>query len=250
MADYLLLPAKDEARNLPALLAEAREVGLLPVVCDDGSTDGTAEVARALGARVLRHRRNLGLGAALRTLFTFALAEGRPGDLFLLMDADGTMSPRLFPAMREALLQREADLVIASRFRGGGVEGVPLLRRGLSQGARLYFSLLFPGLGVTDWTTGWRLYRFEFLERYAREFPFLFRGQGFTAQTEILLRARRLAPPVRVAEVGGRIEYGRKAGRSKMKVLRTLLEYLRLGAEARWEEALDGRKVHPFGKGI
>ena len=241
MPNYLLLPAKDEAHNLPSLLERAQAVGLLPVVCDDGSQDGTGEVARAWGARVLVHRRNLGLAAALKTLFTFALAEGKPGDLFLVMDADGTMDPLLFPEMRQALEREGAEVVIASRFRGGGAQGLPLWRQALSWGARLYFSALYPGLGVTDWTTGWRLYRYEWLERYAQRYPFLFRAAGFAAQTEMLLRGRGLVPPTRVVEVGAAIAYGQKRGRSKMRVLRTAGEYLRLGLGLRWEVATRGK---------
>lgn len=233
MADYLLLPAKDEAQNLPWILERASEVGLIPVVCDDGSVDGTAEVALAYGARVLKHKTNLGLAAALKTLFLFALAEGREGDLFLLMDADGTMDPALFPGLKEALLRKEAEMLIVSRFRGG-VKGLPLLRRALSLGARFYYSLLYPGTGITDWTTGWRVYSYSFLRRYWEAYPELFQSEGFTAQTEILLRALQLNPRARVVEEGGVINYGRKRGRSKMRILRTAYEYLNLGLKVRF----------------
>lgn len=235
MAGYLLLPAKDEAEALPWLLERARVVELVPVVCDDGSEDGTAEVARQEGAVVLRHPENRGLAEALRTLFTWALKHGKPEDLFLTMDADGTMDPALFPHMRRVLWEGGYEVVVASRYRGGGVEGLSPFRRLLSDGARAYFSLLYPGLGVTDWTTGWRLYTYEFLERYARAYPFLFRARGFAAQTELLLRASRLGPPPKVGEVGVVIRYDRKAGRSKMRLLKTAWEYLRLGWSLRWE---------------
>lgn len=244
MPSYLLLPAKDEAEALPWILERARGVGLVPVVCDDGSLDATAEVAEREGARVLRHPENRGLAEALRTLFSWALAHGKPGDLFLTMDADGTMDPALYPHMRRTLVEENLEVVVASRYRGGGVEGLSPFRRLLSDGARAYFSLLYPGLGVTDWTTGWRLYTFEFLERYARAYPFLFRARGFAAQTEMLLRASRLDPPPRVGEVGVVVRYDRKAGRSKMRLLRTAWEYLRLGWSLRWE----GRALAPKGE--
>lgn len=244
MPSYLLLPAKDEAEALPWLIRRAREAGLVPVVCDDGSQDATPEVARREGALLLQHPENRGLAEALRTLFRFALEEGRSGDLFLTLDADGTMDPGLFPQMRRALWEGDLEVVVGSRYRGGGVEGLSPLRRFLSAGARAYFALLYPGLPVTDWTTGWRLYTWEFLERYARAYPFLFRARGFAAQTEMLLRASRLAPPVRVGEVGVVIRYDRKGGRSKMRLLRTAWEYLRLGWALRWERPplpLEGR---------
>ncbi len=228
MRAYLLLPAKDEAESLPWLLGRATGAGLVPVVCDDGSGDGTGERARALGALVLSHPENRGLAEALRTLFLWFLEEGRPGDLALVMDADGTMDPGLFPAMREALEREGAEVVVASRFRGRA-EGVPPLRGLLSWGARAFFSLLHPVPGLTDYTTGWRLYRYELLARYRAAFPLLFRAPGFSAQTEMLLRMRRLSPPPKVVEVGAVLRYGAKRGSSKMRILRTAGEYLRLG---------------------
>lgn len=236
MGSYLLLPAKDEAEALPWILERARRVGLIPVVCDDGSQDATAAVAKREGAVLIRHPENRGLAEALRTLFRFALEKGRPGDLFLVMDADGTMDPVFFTRMRQALLASGAEVVVASRYLGGGAVGLSPFRQALSLGARAYFSLLFPSLGLTDWTTGWRLYAWEFLDRYARAYPFLFRSRGFAAQTEMILRGARLVPPVQVVEVGGTVQYGRKAGPSKMRLLRTAWEYLFLG----WRVRLGG----------
>lgn len=233
MPDYLLLPAKDEAENLPGVLERAKAVGLTPVVCDDGSQDQTGEIARQGGAIVIEHRENKGLAEAIRTLLSFALRRGKPGDLFLLMDADGTMDPALFPEMRRVLREEGAEIVIASRYRGKGVKGLSPSRHLLSWGARLYFTLLFPELNVTDWTTGWRLYTYEFLKRYAAAYPFLFRSQGFAAQTEILLRSASLQPRVRVAEIGAEIRYDRKRGRSKLRLFPTTREYVILGLRVR-----------------
>ena len=236
--DYLLLPAKEEAENLPWVLERAKAVGLTPVVCDDGSRDQTGEVARKWGAIVLEHRENKGLAEAVRSLLSFALRQGRPGDLFLLMDADGTMDPVLFPEMKRVLRDEGAEIVIASRYRGGGAKGLGPSRRFFSWAARFYFTFLFPGLNVTDWTTGWRLYAYEFLERYAAAYPFLFRAKGFAAQTEILLRSASLCPRVRVAEIGAEIRYDRKRGRSKMRLFSTAREYAVLGLRVRFASLL------------
>lgn len=229
MACYLLLPAKDEAEALSALIPEARREGLEVVVCDDGSTDATAEVAEREGALVLRHPRNLGLAEALRTLLDWAVNSLEERDVVVLADADGTMLPKDARRIGEAVELLVADVVIGSRFRpGGGEIGVPPVRRLLSFGARLYLGLTLGIAGVTDYTTGFRGYRVGFLKRYKEAFPHWFESRGFTAQTELLLLAYyRLG--ARVAEIGAPIRYDRKKGASKMRILRTARAYLELG---------------------
>lgn len=226
MKIYLLLPAKDEAKNLSSLLEEAQATGLQPVVCDDGSGDETATVAERSGAIVLRHPINQGLAAAMRTLFDWFLEHGQPGDYAATMDADGTMSPSLVPAMVETAHKEGAEMVIASRYRGGGVKGLSPLRQTMSLGARALFSLFTPIPGVTDYTSGFRLYSYTFLKEYRQRNPGYFEAQGFQAQTELLLRAHSMKPIIR--EVGCTIHYDRKQGASKMRLVRTLWAYLKL----------------------
>ena len=230
MGYYLLLPAKDEAQALSQLIPEAQAEGLAVVVCDDGSQDGTGEVARALGAQVLPHETNRGLAQALRTLLDYATDALEETDIAVLADADGTMSPKDARRLAEALDLLGADVVIGSRYeKGGGQEGVPLLRQVFSWGARVYLGLTLALPGVTDYTTGFRAYRVAFLKAYRDHFPYWFMGQGFTAQTELLFRAYHFLG-AKVWEIGAPIHYSRKAGASKMRLWRTVKEYLRLGA--------------------
>lgn len=227
---WLLLPAKDEEDNIGTLVRLARRLGYRVVVCDDGSLDRTAIEARKAGATVLAHETNKGLAAALRTLFNHFLTHGGPGDWAVTMDGDGTMSPKDGLRLIEAGLRHGADIVIGSRYRGK-TRGIPLLRWLYSYGARFLFTLLLPIPGVSDYTTGFRAYRYEFLQRYAQRYPTYFRAQGFSASTELLLRARGLDP--KVVEVGVYLDYGNKGGNSKMRVLKTILEYLRLALSLR-----------------
>ncbi len=117
MGDTLLLiPAFDEATSLPEVLRRVeRAVSDVPVVVvDDGSRDETARVARAHGARVLRHPYNLGYGAALQTGYKYAL---RGGFRFLVqMDADGQHDPEQIHRLLEPLRAGDCDLLIGSRF--------------------------------------------------------------------------------------------------------------------------------------
>lgn len=232
MGIYLLLPAKDEAPALRKLIPEAQELGMRVVVCDDGSQDGTGAVARELGATVLTHEENRGLAEALKTLFRFATRHLDEEDVVLTMDADGTMPVMGGLKVAEALVLVDADIAIGSRFRpGGGEHGVPPLRRFLSRGARAYLSLMAGVPGITDYTMGLRAYRVRFLQEYEALFPLWFKSQGFSAQTELLVRAYWVLG-ARVVEVGVPVFYGAKEGPSKMRVLKTIREYLRLGWEA------------------
>lgn len=239
---YLLLPAKDEEAAIGDLVRRGIAAGMRVVVCDDGSEDGTARKARAAGALVLSHPRNLGLAEAIRTLLNWAADHLEDPDWAVTMDADGTMAPE------DALLLADhlgkAPIVIGSRFAPGGKEeGVPLFRKLLSRGASAYFRLM-AGLPVKDYTSGFRAYRAGFLKAYRKRFPAWFDAPGFSAQTELLLRAGLLME-AQVVEVGLPFRYDRKEGPSKMRVLRTVREYLRLGLlAAEWRA---GKKAAPKG---
>jgi dolichol-phosphate mannosyltransferase len=224
----LFLPAKDEAENLLTLVPAAFESGYgRVVVCDEGSGDGTAEVAQRLGAQVLRHERNLGLAQALRTLLDFAAHHLEADELAVFMDADATMDPKAAFLGARLMAEEGADLAVGSRYApGGGVSGLPLSRALYSLGARLLFQALHPIPGVRDYTSGYRLYRPSFLRRYREAYPYWFDSPGFTAQTELLLRARALG--AKTVEFPIHIAYEAKRGGSKMRVFRTAKEYLLL----------------------
>ncbi len=107
-----LIPAWNEAPRVGRIVEGAR--AYLPVlVVDDGSTDGTAEVAEKAGATVVRHPRNRGKGAALKTGFAWALAHGY--DAVLTLDADGQHDPREIPRFLAALDAGAGDLIIGKR---------------------------------------------------------------------------------------------------------------------------------------
>jgi len=116
----LVLPARNEAPRLVGVLARVQaEVAGRPVVTivvDDGSTDGTADVALAGGAKVAAHEENRGLGAAVRTGFCTALTLGPAAVAFC--DADGEYAPEELHHLVAPILAGEADYVVGSRFRG------------------------------------------------------------------------------------------------------------------------------------
>ena len=144
-----IIPAYQAAATLATVVAQASRH--LPVlVVDDGSTDATADVAEAAGARVLRQARNQGKGAALRAGFRAVLDEG--ASAVVTLDADGQHDPSRIPAFLEAWGRRHAPLVIGRRdFRQ-----MPLSRRLANNLGTWTFSRAV-GRPIPDNQSGYRL---------------------------------------------------------------------------------------------
>jgi dolichol-phosphate mannosyltransferase len=163
----VVVPTYDERGSLPRMLAglAALPVAVDVLVVDDGSPDGTGDVADAIAAddpsvHVLHRPRKAGLGPAYRAGLAWGLERGY--DRLVSMDADGSHDPAALPRLLAAA--DGADLVIGSRYVAGGrVERWPLPRRALSAGGNLYARAV-TGLPVRDGTSGYRVTRREVLE--------------------------------------------------------------------------------------
>jgi dolichol-phosphate mannosyltransferase len=235
---HILLAAYNEAEALGDVIAGTARAfadgDWTLWVVDDGSTDGTADVARRhagfFPVRLVRHPSNRGLGAALRTGFAAVGAAMGPRDILVTLDADNTHPPALIPTLIAEIESGRAEIAIASRFRPTArVVGVPWHRRLLSRAAETVFRLCVPVPGARDYTCGFRAYAAV----AARALPpeELIREDGFAAQAEILIRlARRGA---RVTEIPLVLRYDRKKGDSKMRVFRTVARTLGLVARLR-----------------
>jgi dolichol-phosphate mannosyltransferase len=196
----ICLPTYNERENLEAMIRAL--AGVLPadgrvIVIDDGSPDGTGEIADRLAAElpwvdVLHRERKEGLGRAYVAGFRRALADG--AELILEMDCDFSHDPRDVPRLIAAV-EAGADVALGSRYvPGGGVRNWPLRRRCISRGASLYTRLLL--MPVRDSTGGFKCFRREVLEHIDLD---AVHGAGYVFQIEVTYRARRSG--FRVVEV-------------------------------------------------
>ena len=149
------IPAFNEERTIAKVVVRALEHVEVVVVVDDGSEDETALIAEKLGARVIRHGRNLGYGDAIRTCFR--AARELEADVMVTVDADGQHDPDDIPRLVEPIRQGKADCVIGSRMLNKSHNGTPPYR---SMGIKLITKL--SGLGssakLTDAQSGMRAY--------------------------------------------------------------------------------------------
>jgi glycosyltransferase involved in cell wall biosynthesis len=178
-----LIPAYQEGPRIGAVVEAA--VRQLPVVVvDDGSTDDTADRARAAGATVIRQVPNAGKGAALRTGFRHALDAGAPA--VVTLDADGQHDPGDIPAFLERFAARRAELIIGQR----DLASMPPLRR-LSNtvgGVALAVAL---GRSVPDNQSGYRLIGCTLMRALLASDE-----QGFEFEVEMIARCLALGLPI------------------------------------------------------
>jgi dolichol-phosphate mannosyltransferase len=225
---WLILPTYNEAENieplvralLPQLASTSIEHTVL--VVDDGSPDGTGEIADRLAdeheqVRVLHRPRKQGLGRAYLAGFGVALAEG--AELVLEMDSDFSHDPADVPRLLAAT--GAADLVLGSRYvPGGGVKDWGIVRRALSRGGSAYARLLL-GVPVRDLTGGFKCFHRRVLETIDLEGV---HADGYGFQIELTYRAVKAGFTVAEVPITFR---ERRAGRSKMTA--------RIAIEAVWK---------------
>ncbi len=200
MRTLVVIPTYQEAANIAWIIGELhREQPQVDVlVVDDGSPDGTGQIADDLAAHdprvnVLHRPSKMGLGAAYRAGFAWGLE--RTYDRLVEMDADGSHRPEDLAALLEAS-RDGADLVLGSRWvPGGGVVNWPWHRRLISRAGTRYAQLML-ALDVKDATGGYRVFRRHTLERLRLDEV---SSQGYCFQID--MARRTLAAGMTITEV-------------------------------------------------
>jgi glycosyltransferase involved in cell wall biosynthesis len=177
------IPAFNEEKAIARVILESQKYADAVVVCDDGSSDLTSEIARRLGADVVRHEQNSGYGAAIKSLFGRARELG--ADVLVTLDGDGQHNPAEVPAVLKPIAEGVADVVIGSRFIGKrGTSDMPAYRR---LGAKVITKMVNGSAknGVSDAQSGFRAYSRQAIEHLSVV------ETGMGASVEILLEASK-----------------------------------------------------------
>jgi glycosyltransferase involved in cell wall biosynthesis len=180
-----IVPALNEAGSIESVIREIRaeDLDFEVLVVDDGSTDGTAALAEAAGARVVRLPFNLGIGGAVQTGLQYA--REHDFGIAVQIDADGQHDPSQLPQLLAPLVAEEADVVVGSRFLGERNYKAPLVRR---IGIRVFAAIVSAVVGqpLTDTSSSFRAFGRRAIAYFARDYP-----HGFVESVEATVIAAR-----------------------------------------------------------
>lgn len=207
----IVLPTLNERKAVGQVLARIKSFmdsyDYRVLVIDGHSTDGTDEIARRMGAKVI-YQRGRGYGNALKTGF-FHAKKRLNAKVIVMMDADMTYDPKDIPQLVAPLLQNEADLVVGNRFAGMQKGAMPFINRIGNRGLSLVAKLAL-GLNVFDTQSGMRAFKSDLLDRMKMV------AVGMPFAMEMLAEAR--STNARICEVP--ISYSSRVGETKLSPIK------------------------------
>jgi len=190
------IPAFNEEKNIAVLIIQLKKIADKIIVCNDGSTDLTSKIAEELGATMINHEKNLGYGAAIRSIFL--KSKELDGDVLVTFDADGQHKIEDINRVISPIINEESDLVIGSRFLDKSEKEVPQYRKvGIKIITKVTNATIKKQL--TDSQSGFRAYSKKVLNELNPS------ELGMGISTEILIKAS--AKNFRISEVPIKITY-------------------------------------------
>jgi len=176
------IPAYNEEKNISEIIKKLQKITNKIIVCDDGSNDSTAKIAKEMGVLVVQHETNLGYGAAIRSIFLKAREE--KSEFLITLDSDGQHRIEDIQIILEPLKTGKADIVIGSRFLNNGGKNVPSYRK---VGIKILTKLANTSLeqNITDSQSGFRGYGKDVIENVTPS------ESGMGVSNEILIKANR-----------------------------------------------------------
>jgi len=185
------IPCYNTAQFIYNIVIKAKEYSDEVVVIDDGSSDGTFESAQSAGARIIRHKVNLGYGEAIKSSFRYA--QKRKADILVIIDGDGQHDPDEIPLLLNPVLKEHVDLTIGSRFLAHS-KTMPSYRR---FGILLITTLWNLGarIRVSDSQSGFRAYNMK------KFMTMSFNENDMGISIEIIEKARHLNASIREVPV-------------------------------------------------
>ena len=190
------IPAFNEEKNIAGIITKLADITDTIIVCNDGSSDLTSDIAEKMGAFVINHEKNLGYGAAIRSIFL--KAKELDGDILVTFDADGQHRIEDIEQVTKPIIDQEADLVIGSRFLDESEKEVPRYRK---VGIKVITKITNASIKkqLTDSQSGFRAYSKKVLNELNPS------ELGMGISTEILIKAS--SKNFRITEVPIKILY-------------------------------------------
>ena len=189
------LPAYNEEKNIAKIIVQLKKVADQILVCDDGSTDSTSEIAESLGAIVIKHPKNLGYGSAIRSIFLKSREIN--AEVLVTIDADGQHKIEDVKKVIKPIVDGQADISIGSRFLEEGDNAPKYRKLGINIITKVTNSSLSEK--ITDAQSGFRAYNNKVLQSLTPS------DSGMGISTEILIKSSNLG--LKIAEVPTEIQY-------------------------------------------
>ena len=190
------IPAFNEEKNIAVVIIQLKKIVDKIIVCNDGSTDLTSKIAEELGVIVINHEKNLGYGAAIRSIFL--KSKDLDGDILVTFDADGQHRVDDINKVINPIINGKSDLVIGSRFLDESEKEVPRYRKvGIKVITKITNATIKKQL--TDSQSGFRAYSKKVLTELNPS------DAGMGISTEILIKAS--SKNFRISEVPIKITY-------------------------------------------
>jgi len=179
---FVGIPAYNEEKNIASVISKLKTITDKIIVCDDGSSDSTGEIAEKLGASVIRHVKNLGYGAAIKSIFL--KAKEMKADILVTFDADGQHRIEDVEKLVKPIYEGKLDIVIGSRFLDKNNSQVPEYRK---FGIKIITKVANTSLQneLTDSQSGLRAYNNKVLSELTLS------ETGMGVSTEILIKASK-----------------------------------------------------------
>ena len=181
MKTVIGIPAYNEEKNIASILLRLKNISEYIIVCDDGSSDLTSKIAEKLGAIVVKHKKNLGYGAAIKTIFL--KAQEINADALVTFDADGQHRIEDIDKILVPIKNNKADIVIGSRFLNDEQKISKYRKIGIKTITEL--TNITSGTKITDSQSGFRGYNRKTLENIKLT------ESGMGISTEILIKAKK-----------------------------------------------------------
>ena len=190
------IPAYNEEENIAKIVTKLKKITDSIIICDDGSSDMTSEISRELGVILVKHKKNLGYGAAIKTIFQ--KAKEIESDILVTFDADGQHRVEDISVVTEPIIKNEADLVIGSRFLDLKSEEMPNYRK---VGIKIITKITNLSIKekLTDSQSGFRAYSKKALQDISLT------DEGMGISTEVLIKASNNG--LIIAEVPIKVNY-------------------------------------------